>query len=416
MILTQEEQEILEQGDARAEALREQIQVGEFFGAERMVPVANAHFTGDPEVFGAAGIAYLERMTNAGLKVVVPTSRNATCVDLDQMESFQQLASLAKEEVGVRKSLTTLGVLVVNTCIGYQTLYQPRLGEHVAWGDTGTVAYANSVLGARSNYEAGTASLLAGITGRTPGYGFHLDENRRANAVVTVTAEMTDLAHWGALGAFAGSAYRGYDNVPAIVLPEGVVPSSDALKHLAAAIASYGSMAMFHVVGHTPEAATLEQACGNRKRLGEAEFGQTDLEGYLGRAEPGAAAPDVVVFTAPQLSLFEMQGLAQKLQGRKVKAETKLIITTNRSVFVEAERTGLLEVLMGAGAAILQDTCWYLMDPAQQRKDFGWNTLVTNSAKLANIVKAHGYAPTIMTTGDCILAATVPVESQAKES
>ncbi|MEV8143746.1 aconitase X catalytic domain-containing protein [Specibacter sp. NPDC078709] len=413
MILTTEEQAILDKGDARAEALKEQIQVGEFFGAERMVPVVNAHFTGDPEVFGQAGIDYLERMTGAGLRTVVPTSRNATCVDLDQMESFQQLASLAKEEVGVRKQLTNLGVLVVNTCIGYQTMYQPRLGEHVAWGDTGTVAYANSVLGARTNYEAGTAALLAGITGRTPGYGFHLDENRRANAVVRVSANMTDLAHWGALGAVAGSTFRGYDNVPAIILPPGVVPSSDALKHLAAAIASYGSMAMFHVVGHTPEAATLEEARGSRELLGETEFDQAALDGSLGAFDPAAAAPDVVVFTAPQLSLFEVQDLAQKLQGRKVRPETKLIITTNRSVLVEVERTGLLEILAAAGAVILQDTCWYLMDPAQQRKDFGWNTLATNSAKLANIVKAHGYVPTIMTTADCILAATVPAESQA---
>ncbi|WP_026556801.1 aconitase X catalytic domain-containing protein [Arthrobacter sp. 35W] len=407
MHLTDEEQDILARGDALADAFREQIQVGEFFGAERMVPVSNAHFMGDPEVFGDAGAAYLARLTAAGLRTAIPTSRNATCVDLEHLESFQQSKELAQGEIGVRKQLTALGVMAVNTCIGYQTLYQPRLGEHVAWGDTGTVAYANSVLGARTNYESGTASLLAGMTGRTPAYGFHLDENRKANAIVRVAATMGDLAHWGALGAVAGTRYRGYDNVVAFVLPDGVIPSSDALKHLAAAIASYGSMAMFHIVGQTPEASTLDMARGERGLLGEGEFSQADLEEFMGSYSPDDLAPDVVVFTAPQLSMFEIQDLALKLEGRKIREGTKMIITTNRSVYVEAERTGLLQTITGSGASILQDTCWYLMDPAQQRKSFGWNTLATNSAKLANIVKAHGYTPTVLTTAECILASTV---------
>ena len=136
MNLTDEELEMLAKGDALADAFREQIQVGEFFGAERMVPISNAHFMGDPEVFGDAGAAYLERMTRAGLKTIIPTSRNATCVDLEHLESFDQSAELAMAEIAVRKQLTTLGVLAVNTCIGYQTLHQPQLGEHVAWGDT----------------------------------------------------------------------------------------------------------------------------------------------------------------------------------------------------------------------------------------------------------------------------------------
>lgn len=410
MNLTDEELEMLAKGDALADAFREQIQVGEFFGAERMVPVSNAHFMGDPEVFGDAGAAYLERMTRAGLRTIIPTSRNATCVDLEHLESFDQSPELAAAEIAVRKQLTTLGVLAVNTCIGYQTLHQPQPGEHVAWGDTGTVAYANSVLGARTNYESGTASLLAGITGRTPAYGFHLDGNRKANAIVRVTAEMTDLAHWGALGAVAGSQFRGYENVAAIVLPEGVIPSSDALKHLAAAIASYGSMAMFHVVGHTPEAATLEIARGERDLLGEATFDPSDLEGFMGPRFTDDSAPDVLVFTAPQLSLFEVQDLANKFQGRTVRKETTVVLTTNRSVYVEAERTGLIAVLRDAGVSILQDTCWYLMDPARQRKTFGWTNLATNSAKLANIVKAHGYIPRVLTTAECVLAATTAAE------
>ena len=90
------------------------------------------------------------------------------------------------------------------SCIYYQTVYQPHLGEHVAWGDTGTVIYANSVFGARSNFESGPAALSAGITGRTPAYGFHLDEHRKGTFTVEVTATLDDLADWGAIGKLVG--------------------------------------------------------------------------------------------------------------------------------------------------------------------------------------------------------------------
>jgi predicted aconitase len=130
----------------------------------------------------------------------------------------------------------------------------------------------------------------------------------------------------------------------------------------------------------------------------------------MGPGFTDGSAPDVLVFTAPQLSLFEVQDLADKFQGRTVRKETTVVLTTNRSVYVEAERTGLIAVLREAGVSILQDTCWYLMDPARQRKTFGWTDLATNSAKLANIVKAHGYIPRVLTTAECVLAATTAAE------
>ena len=76
-----------------------------------------------------------------------------------------------------------LGVLMTNTCINYQTIMPPVRGEHVAYGDTGVVIYSNSVCGARSNFEGGPSALSAGLTGRTPRYGYHLDERRQATLV-----------------------------------------------------------------------------------------------------------------------------------------------------------------------------------------------------------------------------------------
>jgi predicted aconitase len=392
-------------GDVLADILREQVSVGEFFGAERFVEITNAHFMGDREVFGQAGTNYLQRLASAGVTVRVPTTRNAQSVDFEQAHLFAQSPELVDGEKETRTLLRRLGVSTVNTCIGYQSVYQPRLGEHVAWGDTGTVAYANSVLGARTNYESGAAGLAAALTGRTPEYGFHLDANRRANVRVRVTAALPDLADWGALGAVIGERCRGYWNVPAVELVDRPGPVADELKHFGASLASFGSMAMYHIVGTTPEAATFAQANGGRELVDEFEVTQDDIEAMFARDLPDGGDIDLVVFTAPQLSFFEIARIAKRLEGRKVADSVRLIITTNSLTCEALREEGHLDTIVAAGGIVLRGTCWYVMDPAAQREHFGWRSLATNSAKLVNIIRAHGYRPALRSTDECIDAA-----------
>lgn len=408
MQLTREEQELVDgrHGAALAGLVREQIQVGEFFDAERFVPITNAHFMGDLEVLGEAGHAYLRRLADAGLRVRVPTTRNAQSVDFDYADFLCQSPELVDGERRVRATLGQLGIATVNTCIGYQTIYQPRLAEPVAWGDTGTVAYANSVLGARTNYESGAASLAAALTGRTPAYGFHLDAARRANVLVRVSASMNDFADWGALGTIIGERSRGYWNVPVIKLGDRTSrPTSNELKHFGASLASYGSMAMYHIVGITPEAPTAEVAIAGRELSDDFEVQEHDLEGVFARDLAQGGDVDLVVFTAPQLSYFEMQRIAAALEGRHIADTVQLIITTNSMCYRALEEQGHLVTIGEAGGLVLQGTCWYVMDPAAQRKQFGWQRLVTNSAKLVNIIRAHDYQPALRRTDECIQAA-----------
>jgi predicted aconitase len=407
MQLTAAEQDILDgrQGDALAGILREQVSVGEFFGAERFVEITNAHFMGDREVFGQAGANYLTRLADAGVTVRVPTTRNAQSVDFEQAHLLAQSPELVEGEKETRVLLRRLGVSTVNTCIGYQSVYQPRLGEHVAWGDTGTVAYANSVLGARTNYESGAAGLAAALTGRTPEYGFHLDENRRANVRVRVTASLDDHADWGALGGLIGERTRGYWNVPAIELVNRSGPVSDELKHFGASLASFGSMAMYHIVGTTPEAPTFEAANAGRELIDEFEVSQADIDAFMARDLPDGGPVDLVVFTAPQLSFFESKRIADRLQGNRVSESVTLLITTNSLTCEALREQGHMEAITSAGGIVLRGTCWYVMDPAAQREHFGWGNLVTNSAKLVNIIRAHGYTPALRRTDECIDAA-----------
>ena len=365
--------------------------------------VTNAHLAADYEVMAEAGLEYLRHLARSGARVVVPTSRNATCVDFDCAVKLHQQETLVRNEREVGGLLSELGIEPINSCIVYQTHYRPSFGEHLAWGDTGTVAYANGITGARTNYESGPAALSAALTGRTPAYGFHLDECRRGTIRFHVEAGLDDFADWGVLGAIVGEGVGDYWSVPIIELDSAsCVPSDDHLKHFCASFASYGSGAMFHIVGVTPEAADLSAACYGGKIEREVSVSRADIDAFY-RRYPGASGKrNLVVFTAPQLSASELRQLGGRLNGRRFGPGMTVIATTNTRVFEEIRLSGDMAVLREAGMTLLKGVCWYLMDPAAMRAEFKWKNVVTNSAKLANIIQAHGYSPVLRTTDECI--------------
>ena len=404
MQLTPDEKKMLRggAGTAAKEALELQIEVGKFFGAKRLVPVSNVHMMGDIEVMGDSGKAFLERMSQTGAHCAVPTTTNARCIDFDYVAKLKQDPNEAAKEKQLIAYLRKMDVVTADTCINYQTLYQPHRNEHVAWGDTGTVIYANSVFGARSNFEAGPAALAAGITGRVAEYGFHLDAHRRGTFQVNVKTDLKDFADWGALGKLVGEAHQDYFAVPVF---HGIKrpPTSDELKHLGASLASYGSMGMFHMVGVTPEAPTLKAAFGGGKPKEVVTITSRDIQhvyaGYSAKNNP----LNLVVFSGPQQSLFEMKNLARLLAGRKIKPGSHLFVTTSNGVKSAARALGYLEQIETAGGIVLEGVCFYILQNIGQiRVQNGWSNLVTNSAKLANIIGAHKFNTLLRRTDDCV--------------
>ena len=404
MQLTPDEKKMLRggAGTAAKEALELQIEVGKFFGAKRLVPVSNVHMMGDIEVMGDSGKAFLERMSQSGAHCAVPTTTNARCIDFDYVAKLKQDPNEAAKEKQLIAYLRKMDVVTADTCINYQTLYQPHRNEHVAWGDTGTVIYANSVFGARSNFEAGPAALAAGITGRVAEYGFHLDAHRRGTFQVNVKTDLKDFADWGALGKLVGEAHQDYFAVPVF---NGIKrpPTSDELKHLGASLASYGSMGMFHMVGVTPEAPTLKAAFGGGKPKEVVTITSRDIQhvyaGYSAKNNP----LNLVVFSGPQQSLFEMKNLASLLAGRKIKPGSHLFVTTSNGVKSAARALGYLQQIETAGGIVLEGVCFYILQNIGQiRVQNGWSNLVTNSAKLANIIGAHKFNTLLRRTDDCV--------------
>ena len=155
----------------------------------------------------------------------------------------------------------------------------------------------------------------------------------------------------------------------------------------------------------SPEAATFAAANAGRELVDEFEVTQADLDAVLARDLADGGDVDLVVFTAPQLSFFEAKRIADALHGRRVADSVRLIVTTNGATWQALRDQGHLGALQDAGAIVLRGTCWYIMDPAAQRERFGWRRLATNSAKLVNIIRAHGYEPALRTTDDCVEAA-----------
>ena len=404
MRLTAEERAMLggKRGEVVRRALALQRAVGEFYDAKRFVPVTNVHMMGDIEVMGDGGLEHLRRLAGAKARCEVAITTNARCFDFAHVERLGQDAGEAAKEKQLIGYLRQMNVMTTDTCINYQTLYQPHFGEHIAWGDTGTVIWANSVCGARTNFESGPAAMAAALTRRTAEYGFHLERHRRGTFVVEVDAALEDHAEWGALAKLIGESHQSYFAVPVFT---GIrrAPTADELKHLGAALASYGSMAMFHMVGVTPEAPTLPGALGGKKPRERMKITRADIERVFKSYKNPDGGCNFVVFSGPQLSLLEMKRLADLFDGRRVHAGTTVFVTTANGVLSAARALGYAQQLEAAGVTILEGVCVYILQNlSRMRAANGWNNMISNSAKIVNTITAHKFNTILRRTADCV--------------
>jgi len=390
-----------ELGEPRRWAIAQQVAVGEFFDAEDFVEVSQVHLCADTEALGPSGVALLERFAKAPpaeRRVSVPTITDPRGADFKRFAQIRQPQDIVALERRAADAMASLSIILTDTCINYQSVLPPLHGEHLAFGDTGSVIYANSVCGARSNYEGGPAALAASLSGRVPRYGFHLDACRGGGTRYRVVDAPRSLTDWGALGALIGRQQESYWQVP-VVEVGGAAPTSDQMKHFGAAMASWGSTAMYHVCGVTPEAPPADRSAS------AVELRSRDIDAFYASFQPSRETLDVVVFAAPQLSLMEVQQLAQLLDGRRVHGDTALIVTTSPEIRHAGERTGLVGTIEAAGGVVLEGVCFYQMHARVLAEANGWSTLMTNSAKLVNIIAGYGYEPVLGPMERCVEAA-----------
>jgi len=392
-------------GPMRKWAIEHQIKVGQYLGAADFVPVVQAHIMADTESLGVAGVEWLEHWADlpADQRLVrIPTITDPRGTDFAAAKRLKQEPWMLDLEHRAISAFEALGVLMTDTCINYQTIMPPVRGEHVAYGDTGVVIYSNSVCGARSNFEGGPSALSAGLTGRTPRYGYHLDERRHATLIVQLSWTPHDLNDWGALGGIVGRLAGDYWQVPVVV---GIdrVPGSDEMKHFGAALASFGSVALFHMAGVTPEAMRIEDVVPAGQALQTYDVGEADIRSFQTQYAQSIGSVDLVVFSAPQLSLIEMRQLADMLDGRR--ATIPLLAVTSPQVKPDADRMGITTRIEAAGGTVLSGMCFYQSYAREMAEANGWKRLATNSAKLTNIIGGYGYKPALLSMAACVEAA-----------
>jgi len=363
MELTKEEKEMLEgkQGKAVKKSMEILTALGNIFGAKRLIDVKSVQIAGvSYHNLEEAGLEFLEEMAKDG-KTKVFTTLNPAGMDLKEWKKLGISEEFAEKQLKVIDAFSKMRVKTTCTCTPYLIGNRPAKGDHVAWSESSAVAFCNSVLGAYTNREGGPSALASALTGKTPEFGLHLDENRQAQIVVEIKTEIKGLSNWSALGHSIGKKIG--NKIPLITGIEKA--SEDELKIFGAAIATYGGTGIFHIRGITPNKTITPKE--------KVEISSQDLEEskkFLNDAED----IDIVALGCPHCSMEELEKIASLLEGKKVTKEVWICVS--REVRDNAEKKGLIQKIEASGAKIAADTCMAVA-PLKGR----FKGMATNSAK-----------------------------------
>ena len=335
--------------------------LGEIYGADKLIPVGSVQVAGvSYDNLGDAGLDYLTDLAKDG-KVKVMTTLNPAGMDLLEWKKLGISDEFAKKQLAVVDAFRAMGIVASCTCTPYLIGNLPRFGEHIAWSESSAVAFANSVIGARTNREGGPSALASALTGRTPNYGMHLDANRQAKITVNIKAKLLGQEDFGALGYVLGNKIK--DAIPLI---KGVkFAGIEELKSFSASIATYGGTALFHMKGITP----------NRTKTPKESMAvtQEDIDSAK-KALNDDCDPDFVSLGCPHATLGEVERISELLSGKKVKVE--VWIAVSRPIKQLADSMGFTKKIEDSGAKLASDTCM-VVSPLKGR----FKCLATNSAK-----------------------------------
>ena len=375
MFLTKKEEQMCdgEFGETVRKSMDILVALGDIYGASKLVDITSAQVSGvSYKTIGEAGLEYLEDLAGDGLGVAsVNASLNPPGTDLDNWRELGFPEDFSVKQNKIVDAYAKLGISKTCTCTPYLVGNVPRFADHVSWSESSAVAYVNSVIGARTNREGGPAALAAAIVGKTPLYGFHLEQNRKANLVVNVTTELKG-ADFGALGYIIGKVVG--SGVPYFKLKN--TPDNNDLKTLGAALASSGSVALYHMENITPE---YKQA--DAEEVEDIMFiSEKDILKTREDLTTTDREPDLICLGCPHASLEEIKRVANIVHGKTIK--NKLWICTSVSVKATADRMGYTKSIEQAGGNVVCDTCM-VVAPIE---DMGFEVIGVNSAKAANYV------------------------------
>ena len=370
MILTDEQKAMLDgkYGEGAAYAMKIQVGIGECFDAERMVPIKRAHVALSNQ---AGDLWFAEKLVKAGAHCrVAPTVNPGFCTGhftgaCAHPADPEDIAHMLRTDNAYR----ALGAVLSYNCTPYIATNVPNFGEVCAFSESSATPYVNSVWGARSNRESANSALCAAITGCVPEYGLLLDENRKGNILVRVEANMKSDYEYHLLGMMGDKIGEGipvFTGLPKVITPE-------ALRNLGAQLNTSGAYGMYHILGFTPEAPTLEAAFGGKI--------------------------DFAMFGCPHFTLEEAKYIAEHIEGKKLSVPMYILVSSH--ALQMAERMGIYDTLAAAGAELISDSCpdqpcWHYLKG---------KTGITESPKCAYYPRRRGINFVIRDLDTCIEAA-----------
>lgn len=404
--LTDADKRILDgqQGEVKRKALDLLLTLAKIYDADSLVPIGSAHINGaSVTAIGEAGVSFVEEMAMDGAQVVVPATTNPKSAALIEKD----VGLDPRQELGQKRlsaALGKLGAQVCSSCTPYLVGNVPARGQSVAWAESSAIVFANSVLGARSNREGGPTAIASAIIGRTIRTGYHLDVNRAGTLLVTVQKAIAGTTAYGSLGYFVGGIAK--EGVPVFEgLPASISP--DELKMLAAALATSGSVAMFHIVGVTPEAGTREAAFQGRKPRDVIQYGEIEEAAAVSAlTRSGSDRIEWVTLGCPHFSVTEFANAAALLAGKKISPDVMLWINSSAPIAAQARQLGYIQIIEDAGAEIVCETCPVHIAGRVFARRQNVTNLTTNSAKMAHYAFGQlGLFPRYGTIEECIEAA-----------
>jgi predicted aconitase len=417
--LTDSERRMLDgaHGKARQKAMELLVRYAEALGAERFVDTRNVagvpgsanpflqNYYQDKSADGRDAIfSFFDLDADELIDVpdaVVPTYHLQGGADPTAWQTLGVKVEVFRNYEEREKFAAQHDVGILKTCTPYLAGNVPTKGEHLAWMESSAVIYANSVLGARTNTEGRESTSAAMLTGKIPDWGLHRTEHRYGTHRIDVEIPIASVMDWGMLGYFVGDVVQ--ERIP-VLRGDFQRPDIVRLKHFGAAASSSGGVEMYHIVGVTPEAETLEMAFGPRQPVETFAYSTAERRRIYDRLNANASDPNVdyVMLGCPHAALEQLQEAARLLDGKKVSANCQLWIFTSRAVKSQASETGIIRTLSDAGAVLLTDTC----SAFAQALPPGTKVAALDSAKQAHYLPAIlGVQAWFGSTADCINAA-----------
>lgn len=394
-------------GTGPQSAMRLLVTLGEIYGAERTIPVCSCHMGGRSYLIsGEENIEWMNDLLNGGARFQVLTSTNPCSVDFDQWKEMGVPEDLVRNQGRADATYLKMGAVPLGSCLPYQLGNLPLFGTHFAWGGSAGATFVNSVYGARGNREGSPSVIAAAVTGVTPEYGLHLQENRYGKVLVDLSRlnhSSLSLSDYSAIGSYVGRTL--VDKTPVIMgLPKTI--SQDEIRFLISPMPTAGAISMCHLVGITPEAPSVKKAFGGRKPEDNISLGSNEFMSSYRKLTTTTKNEDVdlVCFGCPHCSIPQIREIASFLEGKKISQNTRLWVATSSHLKAMAQQMGYVEIIERAGGMVIADVCVAPGAPFHLLKDV--KTVAINSARGAYFIPGACNVDVIFTdTKGCVQVA-----------